>query len=203
MSDSIQNEDKIEQKAKRSYNRRIPQQAPAQPIAPNPHVIALEGDYVQLVRQRQGFVMALNAAMAKVNQANIEREAAANELAQIDGNINFIAASISQLQNGGMPVPSTPYVSQNLQQFAPSPYGTGPSQAGSGYAQPSPPYNPVVPYPSAPSFGVSSFPGRNDGLYPDAAPRGIISDNPEDRINTGSAVDLRSPDLIPQFMGGR
>lgn len=172
---------------KRPYKQRQPQiQAP---VAPSPHIVALEGDYVQLVRERQKFVMAVNAASGKVNQAQMELNAAQGELQQIDGNIQFIAASIQQMKNGGMPVPQVPYVAQNLQQF-----GGYPSQ--DPRFAPSPPYNPVAPFPTAgvpTQFGVAaSYPGRNDGLYPDASPRGNFPDNPDDMANTSSAEDVRA-----------
>lgn len=181
-------------KPKRKYSPRQPQVQV--PVAPSPHIVALEGDYVQLVRERQKFVMAVNAASGKVNLAQMELNAAQSELQQIDGNIQFIAASIQQMKNGGMPVPQIPYVAQNLQQF-----GGYPSQ--DPRFAPSPPYTPVTPFPTAPPFGVSSFPARNDGLYADASPRGYVSNDPEDMANTASATDFRTPELRAQFAGGR
>lgn len=177
-------------KTKRKYTPRQPQiQAP---VAPSPHIVALEGDYVQLVRERQKFVMAVNAASGKVNLAQMELNSSQSELQQIDGNIQFIAASIQQMKNGGMPVPSTPYVAT---QFQP------PAGYPSAYP-PSAPYQPVTPFPTG-SYVPGSFPSPNQGLYPDASPRGYMPDNPEDLANTASAADFRTPELRAQFMGGR
>lgn len=153
-------ENLVPQKQKRPYNRKQPSQIHQQSSAPNPNIVALEGDYVTLVRKRSSIAV-------KVNQANMQLQFAQNELSQIDGEIQFLANSIAQMKNGGMPVPQTPYVAHSMQpQYVAN-------SSGFGYQQPSSPYNPVTPYPTMPSFdnGVGSFPGQNRGLYPDATDR--------------------------------
>lgn len=168
---NLQMTDEIEgtpQKAKRKYVRREPQIVPQQPAAPNPNLIALESGIVPLVSQRLEANQKLRIATAHANQANAALQAAQNEMSEIEGEINYRLQLIGQLKNGGMPVPQTPYVAQNLNQ--PPPWS--PQWQGQQSVPMSSPYNPVIPYPSMPPApGVSSFPAPNRGLYPDATDR--------------------------------
>jgi hypothetical protein len=192
--ESIQNVEVKPQKEKRAYNRKAPQLVPQQPIAPNPNLIALEAGIVPLVNQRLEANGKVRIAAGHANQANTQLQAAQNELAEIEQEINYRMNLIGQLKNGGMPIPQQPYVAQNYGQPDPR----------FAYAPPSPPYNPVAPYPTMPpSPGVSSFPGRNDGLYPDAAPRGPIETDPERLVNAAGAADFMTPELRAQFRGGQ
>jgi len=189
-------------KPKRAYHRREPQQVPQQQIAPSPHIAELEAGLVPLVNQRLEANQRVRIAAQKANQANSELQNVQNELAQIESEINYRMNLIGQLKNGGMPVPATPYIAQNLQQ---SGAYSAPSFQDPRYAPapPSSPYNPVVPFPTMPpATGVGSFPARNDGLYPDAAPRGYVERDPEKLVNTEREYEF-PPDVVTKINEGR
>jgi len=127
-----------------------------------------------LVNQRLEANQRVRIAAQKANQANSELQNVQNELAQIESEINYRMNLIGQLKNGGclFPLLLTSRRTCNsrglFRTVIPRPkVCSGP---------PSSPYNPVVPFPTMPpANGIGSFPARNDGLYPDAAPRGMLS----------------------------
>jgi hypothetical protein len=149
------------EKQKRKYVRRQPATTIQQQIAPSPHVLELEAGLVPLVNERLIANQKVRMAQQKANLANQELLAAQGELQQIESEVSYRMNMIGQLRNGGMPVPSGPYIAQNYQQ---------PQQA---YQMPqsSPPYAPVIPYPTDFPSGVGSVPAQNRGLYPDATDR--------------------------------
>jgi hypothetical protein len=53
-----------------------------------------------------------------------------------------------------------------------------------------------------PATGVGSFPARNDGLYPDAAPRGYVERDPEKLVNTEREYQF-PPDVVAKINEGR
>jgi hypothetical protein len=184
-----------QEKQKRKYTRRQPAPVQQQPIAPNPHIVEMEAGLMPLMDQRLEANRKVALANVKANAATSELMAAQAEFQQIEAEIAYRLNVIGQLKNGGMPVPSTPYVAQGFdQRFS----GGYPAQ----YQPPSPPYTPVTPYPTgAAAPGVSSFPARNEGLYPDAAPRGYVETDPEKLANAASASDFMTPELRAQFRG--
>lgn len=162
MENEIANSESIPEKQKRKYVRRniaptIPQQ-----IAPSPHILELEAGLVPLVNQRLEANQKVRMAQQKANLVNQELLAAQGELQQIESEVQYRMNMIGQLRNGGMPVPSGPYIASGIGQ-----------QGGNQNFQPSPPYTPVVPYPTSPEYGpgVGSVPASNRGLYPDATDR--------------------------------
>jgi hypothetical protein len=181
-NESVSIPDANQVKPKRKYERRQPQQIPPQSIAPNPQIMALENGIVPLVNQRLEANQKVRAATSRANQANSELQAAQNELSEIESEISYRMNLIGQLKNGGMPVPSQPYISPGQGQPRYADFGQPPMSA---------PYSPVIPYPSHPvaSGQVGSYPAQNAGLYPDATER------------SESAVDFMTPELRAQFSG--
>jgi hypothetical protein len=160
-NETIQNSPTKPEKAKRAYHRKQPVQVQQQPAIPNPTVVEMESGLIPLVKLRLDANAKVRMAVSRANQANLELSVAQSELQNIEGEINYRMQLIGQLKNGGMPVPTSPYVAQNLQNAQFTPYGN---------PNPSAPYNPVVPFPTEP-YGVSSMPAPNRGLYPDATDR--------------------------------
>ena len=159
MENENANSEVIEPKPKRKYTKREPQQIIQQQIAPSPHVLELEAGLVPLVNERLIANQKVRMAQQKANLANQELLAAQGELQQIESEVSYRMNMIGQLRNGGMPVPSGPYIAQS--------FGYPDRSANTS----SPPYTPVIPYPTDFPSGVGSVPAQNRGLYPDATDR--------------------------------
>ena len=164
MENEIANSEVIPEKQKRKYVRRNVAPTVPQQNVPSPHILELEAGLVPLVNQRLEANQKVRMAQQKANLVNQELLAAQGELQQIESEVQYRMTMIAQLKNGGMPVPSGPYIASGIGQ-------------ASGYPnqnfQPSAPYTPVIPYPASPEYGpgVGSVPASNRGLYPDATDR--------------------------------
>jgi hypothetical protein len=152
------------QKRTHSYpkNRRPARPAePPAPIAPNPAIVAMETELVPLMSQRAQAGSAVRQAQQAANRANQQLDAAREELAQIEGEVNYRLSVIAQMKGQSF----QPIDVRQPQFAAPQPRFNDYPQ------QPSPYYSPVVPYPPVPTEGIGSFPAPNIGLHPDASPR--------------------------------
>jgi hypothetical protein len=189
MADELVESPANPQKRVHNYPKKRKSVANPQPIGPNPAIQALEMELIPLMTERMTAGNAIRSAQAAANRANQALEAAREELARIEGEVNYRLSVIAQMK-GQQFQP----IGQPQQQFAPSP-----RQFADYPVPPSPYYAPVTPYPAAPVEGVGSYPAPNRGLYPDATPR--FDDG--EYVNEGSATEIRRREVEGGFGGIR
>ena len=195
-SNSESNTTAVPAKPRRHYNRRNSNSPQLQPQMPNPAIQAMESELVPLLQQRTNANLNVTQATAAANRANQDLQQTRDYLAQIESEVNYRLQVIAQLKG----VPFTP----QFQQSAPLNQGGSPYPPRFGdYPQPSPTYQPIMPFPPGPApMGVSSFPAANRGLYPDANPPSLnLVRDPEEIANASSALDFQTPELRAQFEG--